>query len=41
MIERDRDDTTPCLGERAKRNNDSLSVMGTEIDRSVRFNKDA
>ena len=29
MIERDRDDTTPCLGERAKRNNDSLSVMGT------------
>ena len=29
MIERDRDDTTPCLSERAKRNNDSLSVMGT------------
>ena len=29
MIERDRDDTTPCLGECAKRNNDSLRVMGT------------
>ena len=29
MIERDRDDTTPCLGERAKRNNDSLRVIGT------------